>query len=395
MGKSRQGAAAPASLLERVHHVLYEQVGEAIQPIVHLETQWSPQELTKRIVRYIYNSAKNEELCRMPPEEAAQQLVEGAMGSYNASCGEKDWFFDLDLVPAFSAAAWELVRGQSRAIFSRVQAQVVESYEAQLDKLLLNKAMWKAVEHTFKDEAVRGKIFGAVAKTYYTAFDATISDSRPKQDLDRVQDFMSRWIHDSISRCWAAYENSPEVMSEANITRLFQAMLTPFGEEHPYTCVPLMLTERIGNPPRKWDFIGKDVRALLARWRGQVQSQENAPAAKRRKKKGGAQAEVFDAFAAADPELDFDGDAPEEEGDEELPHGMAAAGEEEELPAAEEEEAEAEGHPECTSAEDCIGSLDAKLVRHLLNGGRGDVYCSVCWESFLLSNPTLEGEYEE
>lgn len=387
-----QRSAAPAqgqNVLERVHHVLYEQVGHAVQSVAHMETKWSPQELTKRVVRYIYNSAKSEELSRTGFEEVAVKLVDGAMGSYHAACGDKDWFFDLDLIPAFSAAAWEMVRGQRGATFSRVQSRVCAEVEEQLDKLLLHKAMWSAVSSTFADDAIRSKIFGAVSKTYYKAFEDTIADRRPMQDIERVQAFMTRWIHDSMSRVWGAYEHSPEkVLSEQNVVSLFQGMLAPFGAENQFSCVPSMLTERIGQPPRSWAFIAKEVKALLHRWRTGADAAESQPASKRRKKSGGGGggggyadgAPVFDAFAQAVPDAEFDefeqhqADA-EAEGDDD---GVAAS----------------EGHPDCTSAEDCIGSPDATLVRHLMNGEKGDVYCATCWESFLLSNPSLEGEEE-
>merc|ERR1719336_2987087 len=52
------------------------------------------------------------------------------------------------------------------------------------------------------------------------------------------------------------------------------------------------------------------------------------------------------------------------------------------------------GHPLCTSQEDCQGTEEDPLIRHLLNGRPGDVYCRTCWTSFLEQNPHLEGEEE-
>merc|ERR1712137_322431 len=50
---------------------------------------------------------------------------------------------------------------------------------------------------------------------------------------------------------------------------------------------------------------------------------------------------------------------------------------------------EIQKHPECTSGEDCIGSSSDKLVRHILEGDMGDLYCESCWQSFLEQNPSL------
>ena len=83
---------------------------------------------------------------------------------------------------------------------------------------------------------------------------------------------------------------------------------------------------------------------------------------------------------------------PEDFGDE-APEGAPeeCEGEEECL---EEEEGDMGGHPECTSQEDCQGSVEDVLIRHILNGKPGDIYCKTCWESFLQQNPHLEGVEE-
>ena len=50
-----------------------------------------------------------------------------------------------------------------------------------------------------------------------------------------------------------------------------------------------------------------------------------------------------------------------------------------------------EGHPECTSQEDCRGSAADEIIRHILDGKPRDIYCRTCWDSFLTQNPYLQG----
>ena len=52
-------------------------------------------------------------------------------------------------------------------------------------------------------------------------------------------------------------------------------------------------------------------------------------------------------------------------------------------------EEEDEGHPQCTSKEDCIGSAEDRLVQHILPGARGDIYCTSCFSCF-----RERGDYE-
>ena len=59
-------------------------------------------------------------------------------------------------------------------------------------------------------------------------------------------------------------------------------------------------------------------------------------------------------------------------------------------------EPDTEGHPNCTCAEECIGSPHDSLVQHLVESGEdqhclGDIYCSSCWQSFFEREPALQG----
>merc|ERR1719499_629384 len=50
-------------------------------------------------------------------------------------------------------------------------------------------------------------------------------------------------------------------------------------------------------------------------------------------------------------------------------------------------------HPKCTSAEDCVGRPESKLILHVLEGLQGDVYCERCFRGFLSDNPTFQGQW--
>ena len=52
-------------------------------------------------------------------------------------------------------------------------------------------------------------------------------------------------------------------------------------------------------------------------------------------------------------------------------------------------EEEDEGHPQCTSKEDCIGSAEDRLVQHIMPGDEGDIYCTSCFSWF-----RERGDYE-
>lgn len=411
----------PEQLLERVHANLYNLVGQAVEDIAHLETQWSQSELTKRVVRYIFNASKDPDLIKLHWDQAAKQIVDGAMGTYAAACQEKPWFFELNLIDAFASAVWELLqaRGRPRVSFQDVQEFVQAEVEEKLDNILLSKAVWAAAEKTFKEEGIKGKIYRALYNTYQVAMDECLVDSRPVEPLHKVQRFTKRWIDESMTRAWNSVEGSEALLTEATVVRLFQNLIAPFGNDNEFSCIPAVLTESIGRPPRDWPFIRQTVRNMFASWKGASSMPANS---KRRRTRGSAAAEEDGPHPPSGPPPAADGLEEDEAVETGGPAPMEGgadfeAAETEVVPPedtlngdangdteAVEAEAEADaerGHPGCTSQDDCIGSPQERLVRHVMAGeasqGAGDIYCETCWRSFLerTADGELEGVWED
>ncbi|CAE8743783.1 unnamed protein product [Polarella glacialis] len=339
----------------------------------------------------------------------ATAVVGNAMNGYQSACAEKNWFYQLALGNAFASAVWELLqaRGRPRVHFKDVQEFVIQEFESHLDRTLLTKAMWDATQNTFKDnDTVSGKVFRAVSNSYHTVLDELLADSRPLEDAEKVERFIKRWIEASMHRAWTSVENSEVVLTPGNVSRLFQNLVAPFGEAHEYSCIPIMFIEHIGRPPRNWQFLRVTVQQLFKSWK---QDSQNPPSTKRRKKSEGSFAIDEDSAPAIDGEDPLS--AAEVDATSMDAAGMHAK-QEVDLPDAdfveeavkqEEEDAADDligngactGHPECTSEEDCIGNDSDFLVRHMLAGDAGDVYCMTCWESFLTKNTMLEGMWED
>lgn len=416
-------APDPEQLQQRLHTNLFNIVGQAVEPVAHMETTWSAAELTKRVVRYIFNSAKAPELLSMPQwDEVCKKLVDHAMHGYCAACQEKKWFFEIDLAPAFTSVAWEILKfqakgGSPRVRFKELEEFVINEYEEKLDRILLTKAMWDATSVTFADEKAQSKVYNALHKAYQGALDECLLDTRPREDLERVEQFTKRWIDDSMRRAWCSVENSDRTITEGNVVRLFQNLVAPFGNDHPFSCVPGLLIDNIGRPPHDWPYIRVTVRSMFGQWK-QESLLPSSGGSKRRKTKSGAapggEDEVMPPVCeAGDSQDDEHGAHAIRAAHRRATTGRAKQPQRQQTRAAQapaqatarepepEEQVdlddgpEAEGHPTCTSQEDCCGTPADSLVRHLLDGSEGDVYCQACWESFLDQNPNLEGVFEE
>jgi len=172
---------------------------------------------------------------------------------------------------------------------------------------------------------------------------------------------MGAWLDDSMRRAWSAVEFPEKTITEINVYCLFQNLVAPFGDDVPFSCIPVAFIERIGRPPRRWPFIRTAVEELFRTWR----QESSAPSKKKRKVNNSPPLSVKQNLTEshAAPVSSVGGCMQyKETGD---------------------------GHPRCTSAEDCVGTSNDPLVQHVPDTGEGDLYCQTCWEAFF-SVPGLE-----
>jgi hypothetical protein len=353
-------------------------VWEAVQEIKDMEDV-NEAKLTKRLVNYMYKPASDPEILSNPWDEICVKLVKGMFQLFS-SCKDSEWFYSIDLVPALSAGAMVLLPCAGWQVPpSQIMEMMTREYQLGIDRITVDKALWEMVQSLFgDDEKCRTKMWNAISRSYEPAVNAALADPSPMQEIDRVETFMRRWIDDCISRAWGGFgDQAEEVLTLEAIVDMYDHLLRPFGEDHPFSCVPSVLCEEFGAPPPGWDFIPQAVQDLFDGWNNPTAG----PAKKRRKKA----ATIDEDEEQAD--LD-DVDAVEEEEDEEPPPKPVRKAPVAKRAARKKANC---GHPTCTSADDCAGSPEESLIQHILEEGPGDIYCKVCWDSFTERNPDLEG----
>jgi len=210
------------------------------------------------------------------------------MQCYSAGCGDSAWFFELDLAPALCACLWELLRGPGTGgapccrSYAALEREATAHYEDTMDRHLLERAMWDVTKDIFTDDFVCKRVYKYLADSHSVALAAANAESTGLHPLRRVEKFLREWMEQSISRAWQSIDNSGVAITEELVLNLFQNLIAPFGEDHPFSCVPTALTESIGRPPHDWPFMKKTAKTMFESWR----RQETAPASKRRKKSG-------------------------------------------------------------------------------------------------------------
>lgn len=277
-------------VLQKVHSCLNKQVWKAIKKIAEKEKDWDETELFKRVTKYLYKGAQAPELLTMPWQHSAQQYIETAMRGYSTACADKPWFFDMDLTVAFHMSYWEILSGSGQnPPWSEVEAVLNAKYEELMDDCLLDKAIWDSSGLLLPDqEALRNKVYKGLKSAHERAREETLA-SPLHDDLQRVEFFTKSWIHHSMGKAWQAIEQGG-LMNPESVVMLFQELLAPFGEEHPFSCVPGVLSQSIGRPPRDWEFLQEAVGEFFLNWNSAGATEPTYGGNKRRGYKRPAQA---------------------------------------------------------------------------------------------------------
>ena len=266
---------------DSIYKELQVSVAEAVQPVVNMENAWSPPEMTNRIVRYIYNAVLKE--LPLSSREAMQNMVDRAMHSFSAACQNKPWFYKINLVNAFVGVIMVVEKqeggshGEIQDIES-LQHMVRLQYEACQDRILLNRAMWDSVGATFKDDKVAVKVYKALNNTWDSVLEESMAEPLSVPDMTRMQNFIKRWMLKSMSRCW-------DIVNSENVTLLFENCVRPFGNDHPFSCIPHILYIRSRNlPPKNWSYIRDEAENMFDQWEqmhDQWERKKSAPSMKR------------------------------------------------------------------------------------------------------------------
>jgi len=239
---------------------------------------------------------------------------------------------------------------------------------------------------------VIAKVNQALARAHQPALDECLRETGSLGDLQRVEYFMRLWIDKCLARAWTAIENADSILTEKNVMRLFEHLMEPFSFKHPFSCIPKVLTERIGQPPQNWQFIRVAVKQSFGDWETQNFS-EPMPKKRRTNDGLGEMNEQDDVELKTTQEEEV---APAEKRVKPSLSSLKRATTNKLLNHEDSEQGVlTNGHPRCTSAEDCIGTRYDQLFRHLLDGQPADLYCQSCLESFLEQNPELESVPED
>merc|ERR1712032_1518277 len=132
------------------------------------------------------------------------------MPTFQSACQDSHWFFEIELVEAFGSTVWEIIGGasQRQVDYDEVLSYAGEKYEEELDKVLQDKACWKACEDVWPDnDKLRAKVLRFLRTTYDAAL-VEATASKASDPTERMEKFVKTWMGQSMQRAWTALEHS-------------------------------------------------------------------------------------------------------------------------------------------------------------------------------------------
>lgn len=433
---------APSDLVSPAVH-------EALASIGHLEREWELQKLEKRIRQYFRNGAKGLEFKTKTWTQLIEEYADRVFSTLFQALSDRPWLAQADFLMVLDAGVKEqfppsIIEGVPQHIFERT---VLSAHDRAFEEQRFLPLLWEAICKYLEGPKTKRKANEALEEGRKKAIACTSHLSgNPLNNflLAWVDGFVERlakdtsgcpesavplpiavhlfhdliragslplplmseqgppprgWplVEESLAKAYARWPNSAEWNAAAfakggNFLSKGQGMPLGTNDMLPLGKISTEPCSWNGSPPVATpDPNASMCRAEPCSWNGSLPVAVAAPDPK--SWSGGSLVAAPDRWnsdsLAAPPD-------PKRQCVETTTVAVAPAASEAAVPPPPPPPARLPGnapasrHPHCTQQEDCVGSSDVQLVRHLDGDELGDVYCTTCWTIFLQHDSTLQ-----
>lgn len=285
-GMGKGGELAP----EPQEDALSVAIREAMEPVAHMDTTWSCEEICSRVSKYMWKSIakyqKDERIKQKGSPVQAQafleEFVDAAMGSISAACYDKAWFPEANFAGPLYEASLSICKGQK--LFCRVLSPCLQRYVEEglfrfREEERIQKGFYDAISGTGLPESYHKKANQHLQKSYDEAHTTAPIGSSSAEDpsMQLLKDFVVGWMRDFIGRSYDIRENGVSPESDQQmifVTALFQQLVGP-----ELRCLPIELVSEFGKPETAevlpdagWGFIAEQTESIFAEIDAQLAS---------------------------------------------------------------------------------------------------------------------------
>lgn len=342
----------------------YNSITEALRPIEQAETEWELPKLEKKIRGYAKNAAKTLEFHIKPWQILINDYADRFFSSIFQALGNREWLDMIDFVMVIDSGVratfpGDVVQRVPQNAFERV---VLNAHDRAFEEQRFIPLLWETLRNFPLEKKAQNRV--------YAAFDSGRKAAAVSSN-GLVDDFVRWWVlksFENLRRLCSSHGPPEESLPEDICAQLVHALLQA-------NALPLPLTAQDGLPPAGWQFVDAVVADVYAGREPRLA--KRAPARDRGTGRGGRSAAVKTMDSDSDDLI---------ESNSRLAKRVRQTSSEH----VEDSRNSGQGHPRCTQADDCVGHPGSRLVQHMLERVKGDVYCLVCWEAFRKGDPSLK-----
>mmetsp|Transcript_27203 Transcript_27203/g.51289 ORF Transcript_27203/g.51289 Transcript_27203/m.51289 type:complete len:322 (+) Transcript_27203:110-1075(+) len=248
---------------------LDEALSAALLPFEAIDPECASPQLVQKVSQKIQKAAtkfqKDERInARGDSPSAAKVVIEefcsAVMSAISASCYDKEWFTQVDLIDPLLLAVDYVFKGQkvcTRLVRPMMKNVVEEGVFRYREEERIEKVFWQAAETAEIVDTYRKKCVQALQKSYDEAFQKAPYGMFPTEPAATglIQDFVYGWMSDFANRGHDILSNGvSDGSTEGQLNCfviLFQILCDPSS-----CCIPFDLVNLAGSVPEApWPFI--------------------------------------------------------------------------------------------------------------------------------------------
>jgi len=235
---------------------LADAVTEAIEPVQHLEKEWEPAKLCKRLRDYFKKAAKSLEFKERSWMGLVNDFADSAFSSIFQAIGDRHWLDRVDFVFVLDAGIKEFF---PRHVLEDVpqtdlERLVLAAHDRAFEEQRYLPKLWDFLDSMGMSGKTRKKAYDSIDEGRKVALKYMRDPSAP----DEVKAFVSRWVDSTVKHLHRFTQGEPaSVLDENQAAHVFERLLKE-------GCMPIPLLAEHGLPPEDWAFVPFAVRTSFA-----------------------------------------------------------------------------------------------------------------------------------
>eukprot|EP00747_Dinoflagellata_sp_TGD_P165537 gnl/TRDRNA2_/TRDRNA2_186925_c0_seq1.p1 gnl/TRDRNA2_/TRDRNA2_186925_c0~~gnl/TRDRNA2_/TRDRNA2_186925_c0_seq1.p1 ORF type:complete len:345 (+),score=78.98 gnl/TRDRNA2_/TRDRNA2_186925_c0_seq1:33-1037(+) len=236
---------------QQQEELLWGAVASALQPVIHLETEWDTSKLEKKIREYFRKGVKHLEFGMKPFHALIDEYCDYVFSSIFSALGDREWLHQVDFLLVVDAGVKDnfpehILASVPQQAFEQA---VLSSHDRAFEEQRYCPLLWHTVETQLEGKETRKKVYAAGEEGRKQAGNGM--GTRTQSATNEVEDFTARWIECSLAHL-ARSGDLEHLLPVDSAKQLFHSLIEAGS-------LPIALVQASNQLPR-YEFVEQCVR---------------------------------------------------------------------------------------------------------------------------------------